>query len=758
MKRLVILSLLILSISIVFADCDMAAMMAKTGYSISTLEPGTGSFDDTLEFFDFLKYYSTYSTNPDGYGVTYIDGDGNFPNIETLTNPLPIEFISDQAWYVTANDLGDLFYYSTNPDPLNAAEIAIEDDNNDVSIVLGHDRKSSTAFGNHPFRFNYGTSTFQFMHNGGIDDDIKQALYTELGGSSWFSTGNHPSNWNTNTTQYNQFIDSEILFHWIMSNIMDNNGDILTGIQDALTATVSGINLENEFREPYNSWRNVVSFVLTDGETLYVFRNAFDSWSHHLLSWEENVNNSYTIKTQSELSTSINQFDLVKITRDEYPIVFPDFFDFDLTNYEIVSLSPGWQWISYPRLNLYNTTTYDHAYYGTTSDPGLLQATDNGNRTINNFLKIEGHRNNGDINIQYLWNGFQDNGFNNELYRHEGYKIEIDEDSPATTVAISGDQLETYSLNMTELENYWLGYNLETAQNIKDAFGDGTEYDFWVDVNKVWAEDWYYDRFNMIRGGDPSQISANSTKGKTMEYGKMYIVQMYDDVDNFSWYDSSTVEEPIEKAIPESFTYTEKADYEAIDVVNIPSNVTEIGVYEGEVCVGAVVVEDSCAQILVYSDSANRDPVPFTFEVVTGRGFSTLIKDYLVLNQMNGEFESSVIISGRQGYSAIKFGEQEELENIIARPILLGNYPNPFNPTTTISFSVTQNSDFVTLEIFNIKGQKVKTLYSGSAVEGEHTMIWEGKDTSNKQVSSGIYFYKLKTNNKELTRKMLMMK
>jgi hypothetical protein len=196
-----------------------------------------------------------------------------------------------------------------------------------------------------------------------------------------------------------------------------------------------------------------------------------------------------------------------------------------------------------------------------------------------------------------------------------------------------------------------------------------------------------------------------------MEYGKMYIVQMYDDVDNFSWYDSSTVEEPIEKAIPESFTYTEKADYEAIDVVNIPSNVTEIGVYEGEVCVGAVVVEDSCAQILVYSDSANRDPVPFTFEVVSGRGFSTPIKDYLVLNQMTGEFESSVIISGRQGYSAIKLGELEELENIIARPVLLGNYPNPFNPTTKISFSLPNEEDIeLTMETISNLIREVEKL------------------------------------------------
>jgi flagellar hook assembly protein FlgD len=64
----------------------------------------------------------------------------------------------------------------------------------------------------------------------------------------------------------------------------------------------------------------------------------------------------------------------------------------------------------------------------------------------------------------------------------------------------------------------------------------------------------------------------------------------------------------------------------------------------------------------------------------------------------------------------------------------------------------------IELTIYNIKGQKVRTLYSGIVDEGEHKMIWNGKDTNNKLVSSGIYFYKLKTNNKELTRKMLMMK
>ncbi|RLC58266.1 MAG: hypothetical protein DRH89_01535 [Candidatus Cloacimonadota bacterium] len=86
------------------------------------------------------------------------------------------------------------------------------------------------------------------------------------------------------------------------------------------------------------------------------------------------------------------------------------------------------------------------------------------------------------------------------------------------------------------------------------------------------------------------------------------------------------------------------------------------------------------------------------------------------------------------------------------------NYPNPFNPETTISFSVTQTSSFVTLNIYNIKGQQVKQLISEQLPAGQHSVIWNGKDDNGKFVSTGIYFYKLKTENFEKTRKMILLK
>jgi len=85
------------------------------------------------------------------------------------------------------------------------------------------------------------------------------------------------------------------------------------------------------------------------------------------------------------------------------------------------------------------------------------------------------------------------------------------------------------------------------------------------------------------------------------------------------------------------------------------------------------------------------------------------------------------------------------------------NYPNPFNPTTTINYSLRENSK-VTLNIYNIKGQKVKQLVSDQLPAGQHSVVWNGKDENKKPVSSGIYFYKLKTGDFEKTRKMILMK
>jgi hypothetical protein len=85
------------------------------------------------------------------------------------------------------------------------------------------------------------------------------------------------------------------------------------------------------------------------------------------------------------------------------------------------------------------------------------------------------------------------------------------------------------------------------------------------------------------------------------------------------------------------------------------------------------------------------------------------------------------------------------------------NYPNPFNPETTISFAL-NTSDHVEIEVFNLVGQKVKTLIKEDIDAGYHSIIWNGTDDSENQVASGIYLYKLKTGRYTSTKKMILMK
>jgi hypothetical protein len=88
---------------------------------------------------------------------------------------------------------------------------------------------------------------------------------------------------------------------------------------------------------------------------------------------------------------------------------------------------------------------------------------------------------------------------------------------------------------------------------------------------------------------------------------------------------------------------------------------------------------------------------------------------------------------------------------------LTGNYPNPFNPTTQINFSLAEAGD-VELSIYNVRGQKVRTLVKEELPAMDHSILWNGTDDNDQSVSSGVYFYKLKTGDYRSTKKMLLIK
>jgi flagellar hook assembly protein FlgD len=93
----------------------------------------------------------------------------------------------------------------------------------------------------------------------------------------------------------------------------------------------------------------------------------------------------------------------------------------------------------------------------------------------------------------------------------------------------------------------------------------------------------------------------------------------------------------------------------------------------------------------------------------------------------------------------------------VATTELMANYPNPFNPQTAISFSLAETGH-VKLEIYNTKGQLVKTLAKQLLPKGQYSYVWQGKDGKGNHVASGIYLYKLTTSNHSRTRKMMLLK
>ncbi|MHB2150321.1 T9SS type A sorting domain-containing protein [Calditrichota bacterium LG25] len=88
---------------------------------------------------------------------------------------------------------------------------------------------------------------------------------------------------------------------------------------------------------------------------------------------------------------------------------------------------------------------------------------------------------------------------------------------------------------------------------------------------------------------------------------------------------------------------------------------------------------------------------------------------------------------------------------------LTGNYPNPFNPSTTIRFGLPEDSN-VKLTIYSSTGQKVINFINGFFSRGYHELMWDGKNRAGNLVSTGIYIFELKAGNHRIIKKMVFAK
>jgi hypothetical protein len=92
--------------------------------------------------------------------------------------------------------------------------------------------------------------------------------------------------------------------------------------------------------------------------------------------------------------------------------------------------------------------------------------------------------------------------------------------------------------------------------------------------------------------------------------------------------------------------------------------------------------------------------------------------------------------------------------------VLSQNYPNPFNQSTELRYYIPERikSAYISLKIYNLLGQYLRTLVSENQCSGNHKTVWDGKDEKGREVASGIYFYKLEAGDFKFTRRMVLLK
>jgi len=96
-------------------------------------------------------------------------------------------------------------------------------------------------------------------------------------------------------------------------------------------------------------------------------------------------------------------------------------------------------------------------------------------------------------------------------------------------------------------------------------------------------------------------------------------------------------------------------------------------------------------------------------------------------------------------------------EVVVEKTELLSPYPNPFNPVTTITFSL-KDPGTIRLAVFDIRGRRVKVLESGHREMGRHTVSWFGDNASGQRVASGVYFVRLVADDQNMIKRMLLVK
>lgn len=357
---------------------------------------------------------------------------------------------------------------------------------------------------------------------------------------------------------------------------------------------------------------------------------------------------------------------------------------------------------------------------------------------------------------------------NERTIQPKGYKVQFNQ-GMINTVVVNGFKADpdttptVWTVDVEEngqirsFEN-WIGYFVPYTQNAEIALSrliPGTLSKYLDYVHTIKTRTWGTCRYAPELG---SPWIAEPEK-YTFSEGDMVILLLIPHApDEMYWSNDGVDTKPVIRPQATAFTYEEKLDYTSVFIEFNPEDMPdEVGLYVNGVCMGAAVVDSSLIDVCFYNETAKDGgelEIVFYYE---GKG-KQAAKGWTSYNPDSMVFENSGIDVNNIGdYAYISFKSGAGDSPVPLFTSLQLNYPNPFNHSTNISFILSKDMN-ARLDIYNVRGQRVKTMLNAAIGKGKHTLEWSGRDEHGRPVSSGIYFSRLTTPEGVFSQKMMLMK
>lgn len=407
----------------------------------------------------------------------------------------------------------------------------------------------------------------------------------------------------------------------------------------------------------------------------------------------------------------------------------------------------GWIWMSFPVLDRLEPTINEKGYLKYDGDmAGFLLYDLFVTSAYSELFEIVWIHLVKGSNIKQYIKYMHDGWVNTDhiFFSYQGYKIKMVGENPVNLPVSGFLEDPTTPIRIYAGQENWVGYFLEESKKPLKAF----EPEVLEHLTSITAQHWYLKKINGV-------WSSHSTAGR-LDYGGMYILETDTDI-TFQWESSALTVNSFTYTETENFEYEELAEYTPvlIDTIDNGETVDEVGVFIGDECVGAEKVTEYPVHLRVYNGTEPIDDL--SFEVVREGTGARLIEGsdaFSTLERADVRHIEMEIADNQKPIYRVSL-TADDLRQISTLPgayQLRDNYPNPFNPTTTITYDLPEPSD-VTIRIYDMKGRQVAEPVNGNMPIGTHEVMW---DASN--YASGVYFVRMSSNDFTETKKIMLIK